>query len=289
MLGKGKRRIHIHRICLHIIILLIINISILVFNFFANHSVVTKESIVGVNPVVATKSIMTYHAPLTVVLENEKKKEIEMQPKTLEEKENNAEEYQEVQICKEDQELEQKKELFYEIEREDIVLEQPVETYQEETQEEIQTDTIQKQEMQSDLVTVKPYQDFSTIGKIEIPATQLEIPIFSQVTLEGMKKAPCLLYSTGELNQSGNHLIVGHNFRNGTIFSNNKNLKLGDKIYITTLDENKVEYTIYRKFITTAEDVSYIKRDTYDKPEITLSSCTDDDKDRIIILARVES
>lgn len=285
MLGKGKKRIHL--ICLNIIILLIIHSSIIFINFFINHSIVTKESIVGINPVVATKSIMTYHAPLTVVLENEKEKEIEMQPKILEEIENNVEQHQEIQICKEGQELEQKKELFYETQREDIVLEQPVEMHQEETQEERQTGRIQKQEMKNDLVTQS--QNFATIGEIEIPATQLEIPIFNQVTLEGMKKAPCLLYSTGELNQSGNHLIVGHNFRNGTIFSNNKNLKLGDKVYITTLDGNKEEYTIYRKFITTAEDVSYIKRDTYDKPEITLSCCTDDDKDRIVILARVES
>ena len=287
MLQRRKKRIHIDLICLNIIILFTINVSIILINLFTNHSVVTKESIVGINPVVASKSIMTYNAPLTVVLENKKEKEIQLQPKVLDEIESNIEEHQEVEIDKEDKKLEQKKELFYETEKEEIALEPPVEMHQEETEKEIQSDRIQKQEMQNDLATQS--QNFASIGKIEIPTTQLEIPIFNQVTLEGMKKAPCLLYSTGELNHSGNHLIVGHNFRNGTIFSNNKNLKLGDKIFITTLDRNKVEYTIYRKFITTAEDVSYIKRDTYDRPEITLSCCTDDDKDRIVILARVES
>ena len=65
------------------------------------------------------------------------------------------------------------------------------------------------------------------------------------------------------------------------------NINLGDKIYITTLDGKRVEYTIYDKFVTTAEDVSYIKRDTSNKPEITLSCCTDDDEYRIIILAKI--
>ena len=144
----------------------------------------------------------------------------------------------------------------------------------------------QAEEVQNSILA--EYKGFATVGKIEIPQTGVDIPILNQVTVEGMNNAPCLLYGTGELNQNGNNLIVGHNFRNGTIFSDNKNLNLGDKIYITTLDGNRVEYTIYNKFITTAEDVSYIKRDTNNKPEITLACCTDDDEYRIIILARIE-
>ena len=133
------------------------------------------------------------------------------------------------------------------------------------------------------------FKGFETIGKIEIPKTGVDIPILNQVTVKGMENAPCLLYSTGNLNQEGNNLIVGHNYRNGTIFSDNKKLTLGDKIYVTTLGGERVEYTIYDKFITTAEEVGYIKRDTKGKPEITLSCCTDDDTLRIIILGKVES
>ena len=132
------------------------------------------------------------------------------------------------------------------------------------------------------------YNGFPTVGKIEIPATGVSLPILDKVTVKGMEIAPCLLYKTGELNKNGNNLIVGHNYRNNTIFSNNKNLKLGDKIYIYSLDGIKKEYTIYSKFITTPEDITYIRRDTGDNAEITLSCCTDDDVDRIIILAKEE-
>ncbi len=146
-----------------------------------------------------------------------------------------------------------------------------------------------QQVRQSENIVPVQYKGYETIGKIEIPKTKVDIPILDSVTVSKMEVAPCLLYKTGELNKDGNNLIVGHNYRNGTLFSDNKDLEIGDKIYITSLDENRVEYTIYDKFITTAEDTTYIKRDTNNKPEITLSSCTEDDELRIIILAKVAS
>lgn len=154
----------------------------------------------------------------------------------------------------------------------------------------LQEDTILPVETEERIEAVPTeFKGFETIGKIEIPKTEVDIPILNQVTVKGMENAPCLLYSTGDLNQEGNNLIVGHNYRNGTIFSDNKKLTLGDKIYVTTLGGERVEYTIYDKFITTAEEVSYIKRDTKGKAEITLSCCTDDDTLRIIVLGKVES
>ena len=130
------------------------------------------------------------------------------------------------------------------------------------------------------------YQGYETIGKITIPKTNLDTFILKQVTVPGMEIALCLLYSTGELNKTGNNLIVGHNYRNEKLFSNNKYLEIGDTIQITSLDGSILDYTIYNKFVTTDDDVSFLKRSIGDKPEITLSCCTDDDNNRIIILAR---
>ena len=95
------------------------------------------------------------------------------------------------------------------------------------------------------------------------------------------------LYGPG-VNQVGNTIIIGHNYRNGLFFSNNKKLKVGDKIYITDNDGNKLTYTIYNKFETTPDDISFYQRDTNGKPEITLSTCTDDSSARLIIFAKAE-
>ena len=87
------------------------------------------------------------------------------------------------------------------------------------------------------------------------------------------------------LNTEGNVVISGHNYRNGTFFSDNKQLEVGDKIYITDLSGNEVTYYIYNVFEADENDTSFYNRDTDGKMEITLSTCTDDTTARLIIFA----
>lgn len=84
----------------------------------------------------------------------------------------------------------------------------------------------------------------------------------------------------------GNTVLVAHNYRNGTFFSNNKNLVNGDKIYITDSAGITIEYTIYNTYLTSDTDFSYATRDTKGKREISLSTCTTDSKKRLVIWAK---
>lgn len=131
------------------------------------------------------------------------------------------------------------------------------------------------------------YKGFGVMGTIEIPAINLKYPILEKVTKKSIETAVAFLYGTG-INQPGNSVIIGHNYRNGMFFSNNKKLKIGDKIFITDTEGKQVAYTIYSKFETSDTDTSFYQRDTGGKPEITLSTCTDDSKARLIICGRVE-
>lgn len=131
------------------------------------------------------------------------------------------------------------------------------------------------------------YKGFGTLGTIEIPVIKLKYPVLEKVTKKSIETAVAFLYGTG-LNEPGNTVIIGHNYRNGLFFSNNKKLNIGDKIFITDLSGRKLTYTIYNKFETTPEDTSFYQRDTGGKAEVTLSTCTDDSKARLIILARNE-
>ena len=88
------------------------------------------------------------------------------------------------------------------------------------------------------------------------------------------------------LNQVGNTIIVGHNYRNGTFFSRNNELANDDEIYITDNSGTRIEYTIYNIYTTSSEDSDYITRDTAGKREISLSTCTDDSRYRLVIWAR---
>ncbi len=260
------------------VVIISLGITLGLINFFVKDNIV-NQVIIGKNPVVSTKSIKIYKDPLTVIIDEEDNNEqvnAQEANANVEIKTKKQEIKLPIQEEKKQETIEAKKDTKIEVAQDQI----NEMTY-------VAVEDVKSTEETKSIISTQ-YNGFTTIGNIEIPKTGVNLPILSQVTVEGMKNAPCLLYATGQLNQNGNNLIVGHNFRNGTIFSNNKNLKLGDKIYITTLDGNQIEYTVYDKFITTPEDVSFIKRDTNNKPEITLSCCTDDDEYRTIILARVE-
>ena len=131
------------------------------------------------------------------------------------------------------------------------------------------------------------YKGFDVSGTIEIPKTNIKYPILSKVSKKGLETSVAIQYGVG-LNQIGNTVIVGHNYRNGLFFSNNKKLSNGDNIYITDNSGIKVRYVIYNKYETTPEDTDYMLRDTAGKKEISLSTCTDDSSKRLIIWAKEE-
>ena len=138
---------------------------------------------------------------------------------------------------------------------------------------------------------MKTYKGFNAIGTIEIPKTGVSYPILQDPpTPKKLETAIVALYpQDATLNTAGNVVLVGHNYRNGQFFSNNKKLTNGDRIYITDLYGNKVTYVIYNVFQTGVNDTEFYNRDTDGKMEITLSTCTDASNDqRIIVLAAAE-
>lgn len=128
------------------------------------------------------------------------------------------------------------------------------------------------------------YEGYEMLGKINIPKTKCEYPILSKVTKHSIEVAVAVLYGPG-LNEPGNTVIVGHNYRNGMFFSNNKKLTKGDMVYITSATET-VGYEIYNIYQTSPDDAEYMRRDTGGAREISLSTCTDDSSARLIIWAR---
>ena len=133
----------------------------------------------------------------------------------------------------------------------------------------------------------KLYKGFVMTGYIQIPRTRVKLPVLESVSTKALNVAVGILIGPG-LNKPGNTVIVGHNYRNGTLFSRNGQLEIGDLIYITDEYGDRVQYTIYNIYLTTPEDSDYMTRDTDGKPEISLSTCTDDNTQRIIIWARIE-
>lgn len=131
------------------------------------------------------------------------------------------------------------------------------------------------------------YKNFTILGQIEIPKTKVNYPVLQEVTPKALNVAVAKLYGPG-LNEIGNTVLIGHNNRNGLFFANNKKLNMGDLIYITDLNGNRIKYVIYNKYETTEMDTDYMTRDTNGKREISLSTCTDNGEKRLIIWAKEE-
>ncbi len=137
----------------------------------------------------------------------------------------------------------------------------------------------------SNNVVQTQYQGFTMLGTIEIPKIKVKLPILKELSTKSLKKSTVLLY--GDINEVGNFVIIGHNNRNGTIFSNLKKLSSGDKIIVTDCNGMQITYEVYQIFSASPDDTSFWERDTNGLREITLSTCTDnDDSIRTIVLAR---
>lgn len=122
---------------------------------------------------------------------------------------------------------------------------------------------------------------------INIPSIDCTYPILNETTDELLKISPTKFWGP-EPNDVGNFCIVGHNYRSNKFFSHVPDIDIGEIIEITDLYNKKetVRYKIYDKYIVEPEDVDCTSQRTNGLREITLITCTDDSKQRVIVKAR---
>ena len=134
-------------------------------------------------------------------------------------------------------------------------------------------------------ITTK-YQEFTVIGTIQIPNIELKYPILEENNTKALETSVVLMYTSQGLNNEGNSVITGHNYRNGIMFSNLNKLTKGDYIYITDNTGRNLKYKIYNIYEDNTNGNTYITRNTEGKKEITLSTYNNKNKAKIIIFAK---
>ena len=127
-------------------------------------------------------------------------------------------------------------------------------------------------------------QEYYTLATINIPSINCYYPILNTTTDELLKISPCYFWGA-EPNEVGNFCIVGHNYRNTKFFSKVPTLENGDIIEIKDLSGRVVKYSVYNKYIVAPDDVSCTSQLTDGKKEITIITCTNDSKNRVIVKA----
>lgn len=127
------------------------------------------------------------------------------------------------------------------------------------------------------------YKGYEVCAKIEIPTISLKVNILSNYSKKALNVSATKFWGV-EPNQNGNFCVAGHNTK--SMFSNIKKLNVGDTFFITDKEIGKVEYEIFEIDKVVPEDVNCLDSTNYDEKEVTLITCTNDSKKRVIIKAK---
>ncbi len=135
---------------------------------------------------------------------------------------------------------------------------------------------------------------YTTAAILKIPKINLEYPILS-------KTSPELLYVSlnyywgpkGEeegaayyANEVGNYCIVGHYYSNGKMFGKLHKLQNGDIAELTDNSGRTIQYKVYNQYIVEPTDTRCTSQLTNGQRELTLITCTNHGKQRLIVKLR---
>ena len=135
------------------------------------------------------------------------------------------------------------------------------------------------------------YKGYKVIGIVKIPKINLEYPILEIGDIDpDNAKAPMkvsiIKYWGENVNDYGNLSIAGHNNKDGTMFGKTKKLQKGDIVELTDLKGQTIQYSIYDIFVTDPNDVSILLPKEEIIREVTLITCTNGNKERLILKAK---
>ena len=152
-------------------------------------------------------------------------------------------------------------------------------TYKEEKQNKVEIKTYPKEEIP------KEYKGYSVSAKLEIPQIELETYILSTYSEKSLNISVTKFWGA-DPNKKGNCCVAGHNAKNKNMFRNLRNLKIGETMWVTDHEIGKIEYEIYDIYTVQPEDVKCLTQETEGRRELTLITCTNDSKKRIIVKAK---
>ena len=159
------------------------------------------------------------------------------------------------------------------------------------TQEQIVEENISQnealQEEDKNVITAGKFTDskgkeYSIVGVVNIPKINTKYPIIAETTDALLKVSVCKFWGANP-NEVGNLCIVGHNYKNSKFFSKVPTLTIGDIVEITDLSGKTLKYEAYDIYTVDPSDTRCTSQLTQGKKEVTLITCTNDTKQRIVV------
>lgn len=131
-------------------------------------------------------------------------------------------------------------------------------------------------------------QGHKVVGIIKIPKIELEYPILETTSKETLNLSITKFWGN-QINEIGNVTLAGHNNLNGTMFGKTKKLEVGDIIELTDIQNVTLKYKVFKIYVIDPNDISCILPEQEGTREVTLITCTNGNKNRLIVKAREEN
>lgn len=127
--------------------------------------------------------------------------------------------------------------------------------------------------------------EYKVIGIINIPKIGIEYPILEKTNKESLDLSITKFWGE-KINQKGNVVLAGHNRLNNTMFGKIDKLENGDIIELTDSQMVTVKYQVFDKYIIDPNDIDCIFPIEENTREVTLITCSNRDKNRLVVKAR---
>ena len=151
--------------------------------------------------------------------------------------------------------------------------------------ETIEEELNKEETQQSESLPELEFKGYKIEGIIEVPKINIKYPIIDHTNEETMKVSITKFWGP-QANEIGNYTVAGHNNKDGTMFGKTKYLQIGDKIKLTNLKNETIEYEIFKIYSIDPDDVSCVESVENGTREITLITCTNGHKNRLVTKAR---
>lgn len=154
-------------------------------------------------------------------------------------------------------------------------------------QEILQTINTQSSEDELDIVQEIDAQieGYKVIGIIKIPKINIEYPILEKTDKTSLKLSITKFWGN-QINQIGNVVLAGHNNLNNKFFGKIDKLQEGDIIELTDKQRVTIKYEIFKTYVVDPNDISPILTQKENAREVTLITCTNGNKERLVVKAR---
>lgn len=120
---------------------------------------------------------------------------------------------------------------------------------------------------------------------LSIPSLNIEYPVLTE-TSDELLEISLNKFWGGSPNSVGNYCVVGHNYKSGKMFGKLSQIKNGDTVNLTDMSGKTVTYKVYNQYVVYPDNVECTSQITNGLTEMTLITCTNHGKQRLIVKCR---